>query len=74
MAAQTGPMMKRMKLPRIPPATDILNAQYTKDNMRSYAHRAMHYEREALAEFFEENNQLFTGDYIAKLIRERGQK
>ena len=66
--------MKRMKLPRIPPATDILNAQYTKDNMRSYAHRAMHYEREALAEFFEENNQLFTGEYIAQLIRSRSPK
>jgi len=66
--------MKRMKLPRIPNPNDILNAQYTKDNMRSYAHRAMHAEREALAEFFEKNNQLFTGEYIAQLIRSRSQK
>jgi hypothetical protein len=67
-------MMKRMKLPRIPPATDILNAQYTKDNMRSYAHRAMHYEREALAEFFEKEQHLFAGESIAKIIRSRSPK
>lgn len=67
-------MMKRIQLPRIPRANDILNAQYTKDNMRSYAHRAMHVEREAIAEHFEKESQLFTGDYIAKLIRSRGQK
>ena len=66
--------MKRMKLPRLPNPNDILNAKYTQENMRSYAHRAMHVEREAIAEFFEKNNQLFTGDVIAKLIRERGQK
>jgi len=64
-------MMRRMKLPRIPPVTDILNAKYTAENMRSYAHRAMHVEREALADYFEKENQLFTGDYIAKLIRSR---
>lgn len=64
--------MKRMKLPRIPPATDILNAQYTKENMRSYAHRAMHLEREAIAEYFEKGDLIYSGAYIAKLIRLRG--
>lgn len=66
--------MKRMKLPRIPNPTDILNAKYTKENMRSYAHRAMHLEREAIAEYFEREDQIFTGAYIAKLIRLRSPK
>lgn len=66
--------MKRQYLPRLPNPNDPLNAKYTKENMRSYAHRAMHIEREAIAEFFEKEQQLFTGDYIAKLIRSRSPK
>jgi hypothetical protein len=66
--------MRRQYLPRLPNPNDILNAKYTKENMRSYAHRAIYIQREALAEFFEENNQLFTGDHIARIIRSRSQK
>lgn len=66
--------MKRMKLPRLPNPNDILNAKYTHHNMRSYAHRAMHIEREALAEFFEKEPHIFTGERIAQLIRSRSQK
>lgn len=66
--------MKRMMLPRLPNPNDILNAKYTKDNMRSYAHRAMHIEREALAEFFENQSVVFNGAEIAKLIRSRSPK
>jgi len=66
--------VKRQYLPRLPNPNDPLNAKYTKENMRSYAHRAMHIEREALAEFFENQPVVFSGEEIAKLIRSRSQK
>lgn len=66
--------MKRQYLPRLPNPNDPLNAKYTKENMRSYAHRAMHIEREALAEFFENQSQVFNGAEIAKFIRSRSPK
>ena len=66
--------MRRQYLPRLPNPNDILNAKYTKENMRSYAHRAMHIEREALADFFANEPLIFTGERIAQLIRSRSPK
>ena len=67
-----------MKLPRLPAAGNILEARYTKEQMREYALKAMAQEREACAKACEAHGStlkaaVWVAEECAAVIRARGQ-